>query len=79
MWTMDPGGSVPLDDLQAGLDRERKLGGTCFVHNIANFLAHVARCAIFALGPERLLHSTHDGGGHTKVLNILGCDTVMQI
>ena len=79
MWTMDPAGSVHLDDLQACLDRERKLGRTSFVSNIENSLAHVARCVIFALKPKRFLHSTHFGGGHTRVQNVFGYGTVMQI
>ena len=51
-----------------------------FSSNIANFLAHAARCVIFALGPKRLLYSTHFGEGHTKVQNVfVGYGTVLQI
>ena len=54
-------------------------GRGSFFSNIANFLAHVARCAIFALKARRFLHSTRDGGRHTEVQNFFfGYGTVLQ-
>ena len=79
MWTMDPAGLYRLMICKRDSIVRGSLEGLAFSSNIANFLAHVARCAIFALKARRFLHSTRDGGGHTEEQNILLYDTVMQI